>query len=85
MDSGILQMPHGVQHVFGILARLTLAARNWIEVVSGADPDRSSGAFEWSLVGRWTRERAEELARDAQLALERKQPRAVKVTVEING
>jgi len=30
---------------------LTIVSRNWIEAVFAIDPDRSSGSFEWTLVG----------------------------------
>lgn len=34
----------------GLLAVVTALWRNWVEVVTGVDPDRRSGALEWALL-----------------------------------
>jgi hypothetical protein len=34
----------------GFLAMLTLFWRDWIEAISGLDPDRHNGSFEWAIV-----------------------------------
>jgi hypothetical protein len=41
----------GVAVVTSILFVITLVQRDWIEVVFGVDPDKSSGALEWLIVG----------------------------------
>ena len=41
----------GLAIVTGILFVITLAQRDWIEVVFGVDPDSRSGALEWLIVG----------------------------------
>ncbi len=37
--------------VTGLLALLTLLWKDWIEIIFGFDPDNSSGALEWLIVG----------------------------------
>lgn len=41
----------GMAIVTTILFLITLVQRDWIEVVSGVDPDSRSGTFEWLIVG----------------------------------
>ena len=35
----------------GFLAALTLVWRDWVETLTGYDPDRHNGSFEWVIVG----------------------------------
>lgn len=41
----------GMAIVTTILFLITLVQRDWIEVVSGVDPDSRSGTLEWLIVG----------------------------------
>jgi hypothetical protein len=39
----------GASALCGLILVLTLAWPDWIELVLGVDPDRSSGALEWGI------------------------------------
>lgn len=41
----------GMAIVTSILFVITLVQRNWIEIVSGVDPDNGNGSLEWLIVG----------------------------------
>ena len=41
----------GLASACGALALLTLFLRDWIEALTGFNPDRGNGSFEWVLVG----------------------------------
>jgi hypothetical protein len=41
----------GLALVSGLLALLTLLWKDWIELVFKVDPDASSGALEWLIMG----------------------------------
>ncbi len=41
----------GIATITGILFVITLAWRNWIELVFSVDPDKSNGSLEWLIVG----------------------------------
>ena len=41
----------GMAPITGILFVITLVWRDWIELVFGADPDKSNGSLEWLIVG----------------------------------
>ncbi len=36
--------------LWGFLAVLTIFKRDWIEAVTGFDPDHHNGSFEWAIV-----------------------------------
>ena len=40
----------GLAALCGFLAILTLFTRDWIEVLTGFDPDQNNGSFEWTIV-----------------------------------
>lgn len=41
----------GMATMTAILFVITLVRRDWIEIVSGVDPDKSNGSLEWLIVG----------------------------------
>lgn len=41
----------GMAIVTSILFVITLVQRDWIEIVSGVDPDNGNGSLEWLIVG----------------------------------
>lgn len=41
----------GLASLCGFLAVLTLFWRDWIEALTGFDPDHHNGSFEWMIVG----------------------------------
>lgn len=41
----------GLASLSGLLAILTLLWQDWLEALTGFEPDARSGSFEWAIVG----------------------------------
>jgi hypothetical protein len=47
---GVAYLQSGLSALTGLLAVMTVFWRDWIEALTGFDPDRHSGSLEWLIV-----------------------------------